>query len=87
MDDSPLKFQHMRGLGFRFSSLLMEEDPAFQSLRDSGLIDSLSPDAAAKAAELVRGESFVNECDLCVRLMKEGSNIFRPLLDAVPEAV
>jgi MoaA/NifB/PqqE/SkfB family radical SAM enzyme len=87
VEDSPLKFQHLRGLGFRFSSLLMEEDPAFQAVRDSGLIDSLSPEATAKAVELVRGESFVNECDLCVRLMKEGSGTFRPLLEAVAEVV
>ena len=73
VDHSPLKYRHYRGLGFQFTSLAMELDPAFQALRKAGFIDSLSPAAAGKVAELVQGESFVNECDLCVRLMRENN--------------
>jgi organic radical activating enzyme len=73
VDNSPLRYRHYQGLGFQFTSLAMELDPPFQALRKAGFIDSLSSEAAAKVVDLVRGESFVNECDLCVRLMRENS--------------
>jgi hypothetical protein len=71
VENSPLKYLHVPLLGFRLSSLLMEQDSAFQAMRRAGFIDSLTPEATAKVVALVRGESFVNECDVCVRLMRE----------------
>lgn len=73
VDNSPLKYRHFRGLGFQFTSLAMEMDPAFQSVRNAGFIGSLSRDDATKVVAAVRGESFVNECDLCVRMMRENN--------------
>lgn len=48
VENSPLKYNHYRGLGFQFTSLAMEMDPAFQSVRNAGFIGSLSPTALQK---------------------------------------
>jgi Radical SAM superfamily/4Fe-4S single cluster domain len=86
VDNSPLKFPHFRQLGFGFSCMLMEQDPAFQAVRTAGFIGSLSPVTAGRVVELVRGESFVNECDLCVRLMREGNGVtWKTLVQLTPE--
>jgi hypothetical protein len=69
--DSPLGYPHAPELGFGLSSFVMEQDPTFQSIRNNGLIGSLSPEALSAVVELVHGKRFVNECDLCVHLMRE----------------
>jgi hypothetical protein len=49
----------------------MELDPTFQSIRTHGIIGGMSPAAKHEVFELIKGRSFVNECHLCMEMLKE----------------
>ncbi|HSR68505.1 MAG TPA: radical SAM protein [Acidobacteriota bacterium] len=49
----------------------LDANPVYQSmLQARGFIDSLTPQGRKEVMAAVRGERFVTECDLCMRLMR-----------------
>jgi organic radical activating enzyme len=64
----------------------MEADPVFQAVMKDGFLGSLSAEGRRLVFDRIRGRRFVNECDLCVAIMKEGTEaIWRECGQAVPE--
>lgn len=49
----------------------MDEDRTFQQVLARGVIDSLSDGSKADLLESVRGQRFVNECHLCISMMRQ----------------
>jgi len=68
-------FRSPLGDGGRLGGVLatLEQDPTFKAFQRSGLLGRLSGEARAEIAERVKGESFVNECHLCLALMQEAN--------------
>lgn len=53
----------------------LERRPAFQAVRASGFIGALTDRGRRAVVDLVRGESFSCECDLCLRVMSAGDAV------------
>jgi len=49
----------------------LEARALFQGVRQNGFIDSLSEKGKQAVVDLVRGEKFSSECDLCIRMMSK----------------
>src|SRR5262249_5132917 len=66
---SPLQFSNDASDGADLRA--MEEDQAFQVYLRHGIIDAMTLDEKRKVAELVGGREFVNECHLCMDLLRD----------------
>jgi hypothetical protein len=72
--DSPLMFGFDASAGEPLGA--MEKNQTFQQLRTRGLLDSLSAGRSLEVLNDLRGKAFVNECHLCVTLMKKRNHEF-----------
>ena len=77
--DSPFRYARDRDRTTLAPLKRLDEDPTLAAVIRDGLIDSLSPAALEEVVGLLRGRSFVNECDLCVTLMRLGRERWRTL--------
>jgi organic radical activating enzyme len=60
--------------GLRETFRSLETSPVFQAVRNHGFLDSLSDEGRQELVTRVKGQSFCNECHICVASMKKGWN-------------
>jgi len=70
---SPFRFDHKRSGNFKAALRRMERHKSFRRFRQKGLIDSLPPDSRKNVFKSVKGKQFVNECHLCMYLMRKSN--------------
>ncbi len=70
---SPLRFDRDRSGDFAASLRVMEKDKSFQAFLEKGFLDSLTPGSKIGIFSAIKGKTFVNECHLCMYLMRKSN--------------